>query len=340
MATPVHAAALTVGLAVPREGSSDILGEQMRRGAAAAAQETGAQIVEADDACTAASGIAAAQNFIENEVDLVIGFACTETIEAALPALKDAGIPVITPAVRTASLTDKHERTGWPVFRIAPRGDAERGSVARILIERWRDAHFAIVDDGTIYGRELAENLRAEAEQQGLKPVYVDTFRPQLDNQIGLIGRLNRAGATHVFVGGDREDVAVMARDAAGLGYPIVFAGGEALRSAPGAVPLATGTLMIGLPEWSEIAPQDLVASFREAGIEPEGYVLPTYAAFQIADQAGTQAEESETSLAEALSSTAFQTVIGAVRFDEKGDRAENPYRLYRFDGTNFVPVE
>ncbi len=76
---------------------------------------------------------------------------------------------------------------------------------------------FAIVDDGTIYGRELAESFRLAAEQAGLKPVFVDTFRPQMDNQIGLIGRLRKAGATHVFVGGDRDDIAIMARDAAEL---------------------------------------------------------------------------------------------------------------------------
>ena len=97
---------------------------------------------------------------------------------------------------------------------------------------------FAIVDDGTIYGRELAETFRAAAEQAALKPVFVDTFRPQLDNQIGLVGRLQKAGATHVFVGGDRDDIAIMGRDAAQLDAGIVFAGGETLRAPPGDVPL------------------------------------------------------------------------------------------------------
>ncbi len=75
--------------------------------------------------------------------------------------------------------------------------------------------------------------MRAAAEQAGLKPVFVDTFRPQLDNQIGLVGRLRKAGATHVFAGGDRDDIAIMARDAAELGVPLVIAGGETLRARP-----------------------------------------------------------------------------------------------------------
>jgi branched-chain amino acid transport system substrate-binding protein len=61
-----------------------------------------------------------------------------------------------------------------------------------------------------------------------LKPVFLDVFRPQLDNQIGLIGRLQKAGATNVFVGGDRDDVAIMAATTPKLGAGIGFAGGEA----------------------------------------------------------------------------------------------------------------
>ncbi len=47
---------------------------------------------------------------------------------------------------------------------MAPRADAEATAISAILPERWRENFFAIVDDGTIYGRELAEAFRLEAE--------------------------------------------------------------------------------------------------------------------------------------------------------------------------------
>ncbi|TIO52592.1 MAG: ABC transporter substrate-binding protein, partial [Mesorhizobium sp.] len=131
--------------------------------------------------------------------------------------LKDANIPVIAIGVRTESLTDRRAKTGWPVYRLGPRGDDERNAVATILTRLWQNELFAVIDDGTIYGREIAETFRAAAEQAALKPVFVDTFRPQLDNQIGLIGRLKKAGATKVFAGGDGDDIAIMGRDAASL---------------------------------------------------------------------------------------------------------------------------
>jgi branched-chain amino acid transport system substrate-binding protein len=39
------------------------------------------------------------------------------------------------------------------------------------------------------------------------------------------------------------------------------------------------------------------------------------------------------------MESTDFNTAIGPVRFDDKGDVVGNPYRLYQWDGNSFVEV-
>lgn len=332
-----HAQAPVVGLAAPLTDSFALLGQQMRDGARLAAQAGGAQIVEADTQCSTEGGEAAARALIEQNVPVVVGFLCTDAIEAALPLFAEAGIPVITPGVRTATLTDQRERTGWPVFRTAPRADAERDAVADILLPRWREDFFAIVDDGTIYGRELAENLRATAELQELKPVFVDTFRPQLDNQIGLAGRLKRSGATHVFVGGDRSDIAILSRDAGSMDYDLVIAGGEALRAEESAIPLAEGTLMVGLPRWADIATDSAGKALEEAGIISDGYVLPAFAATELAIAA---LRTGSGPVADALESGTFQTALGPYSFDRKGDLEQPLYRLFRFDGQTFQEVE
>lgn len=327
---------LRIGIVAPLSGASISLGGQIEAGAQAAAKASSGQSVVAeplDDACTAAGGEAAARRLAAEKVRLVVGFLCTEAIEAALPILRDANIPVVTPGVRTDSLTDRRGKTGWPVYRLAPRADGERNAVATILTRLWRDELFAIVDDGTIYGRELAESFRVAAQQAGRKPVFVDTFRPGLDNQIGLAGRLRKAGATHLFVGGDRDDIAVIARDAQKIGLPLVIAGGETLRSAPGEVPLPAGILMIGLPEWADVADPSVVETLAKSGVQAEGYVLPAYAAMQVAIAAASSSAPPSATLAD----QEFQTAIGPVRFDVKGDLTVSPYRLFRFDGTKFV---
>lgn len=329
-----------IGVAAPLSGASELLGAQVKTGAQAAASGTAIELDIVDDACSAEGGAKAAEHFVAEKVQIVVGFLCTETIEAALPLLKDAGIPAITVGVRADSLTDRRDRTGWPVFRLGPRADDEREAAGAFLTRLWRNELFAIIDDGTIYGRELAESFRAAVEEAGLKPVFVDTFRPQLDNQIGLVGRLRRASATHVFVGGDRDDIAIMARDARQIGADMVFAGGETLHAAPGDVPLAAGTLMIALPEWADGGGKDVASRLAADGTIAEGYILPAYASIEIARAALTASADSGEPPAKILSGREFQTVIGPVRFDDKGDLLDNPYRLFRFDGKQFIPVD
>ncbi|EKF42771.1 extracellular ligand-binding receptor [Nitratireductor indicus C115] len=336
-ATPSNAEDFRIGVAAPFSGSFSILGSQIRDGARVAlAQDNDAvELFEQDTACSPEGGAAAARALIADRVSVVVGFICTEAVEAALPLLTEAGIPTITPGVRTATLTDGRERSGFLVYRTAPRADAERDAVARILSERWRKEFFAIVDDGTIYGRELAESLRASAELRKLEPVFKDTFRPQLDNQVGLAGRLKRAGATHVFVGGDRSDIAILARDAKGMDYVLTIAGGEALRAENSTVPLAEGTLMVGLPRWADIASPQALQALKAAEILPDGYVLPAYAAAQTALAASEKGDVNA-----ALAKERFETVLGPFAFDGKGDLDTSFYRLFRFDGEDFREVE
>ncbi len=340
LASPAWAEPMHIGVAAPLSGPSQLLGEQIRNGALEAASAPDITLEVADDACTAEGGASAATRFVDAKVQIVVGFLCTEAIDAALAILKQANIPVVAVGVRTDSLTDRREKTGWPVFRLGPRADSEREAAGRLISRLWSDELFAVIDDGTIYARELAESFRTAAEQSGLKPVFTDTFRPQLDNQIGLVGRLRKAEATHVFVGGDRDDIAIMARDAKQIGADMIFAGGETLRSAPGDVPLAEGTLMVGLPEWSDIAAPAAVAKLNAKGIVPEGYVLPAYAAMEIAIAAVTETTDTGKPLAETLAGREFSTAIGPVRFNDKGDLSANPYHLFRFDGSRFLPLD
>ncbi|RVB57187.1 ABC transporter substrate-binding protein, partial [Mesorhizobium sp. M7A.F.Ca.CA.004.06.1.1] len=41
-----------------------------------------------------------------------------------------------------------------------------------------------------------------------------------------------------------------------------------------------------------------------------------------------------------ALTGQDFTTAIGPIRFDAKGDLSQRPYRVFRFDGTRFAPLE
>src|SRR5262249_50284555 len=143
-------------------------------------------------------------------------------------------------------------------------------------------------------------------------------FRPGQEQQIGLVRRLAKAGTTHVFVGGDRGDIAIIARDARAQNIPLVLMGGDSMRAADQPVPLTVGVRAVTLPEY-DLLPDGLAAAnaLREKGIEAEGYVLPAAAATYIAGQAVGNALAGNRPLLDALVGTTFQTVVGPVTFGQ-----------------------
>ncbi len=87
----------------------------------------------------------------------------------------------------------------------------------------------------------------------------------------------------------------------------------------------------------------EVVARFRAQGYEPLGYTLNAYAAVQVWAQAATAAGSLDLdAVTEAMHSRQFDTVLGRIGFDEKGDvTGFEPWQwfVWQADGT-YVPLE
>lgn len=331
-----------IGVIAPLSGSFARLGTQLADGAMVAFTLSNdgqsRTLISADDSCTAAGGEAAAKKMVEADVMIVIGFLCSESLEAALPVLGQKGIAVVTPAVRSQTLTELRTDQRYPVFRIAPSDKNEVNETGDILATIWHSTPFAIIDDGTIFGRELASGVRVRLEEKGLKPVFADTYRPGLENQNALVARLKRAGAVQVFIGGERDDVAAIGRSAVALDYPLTIIGGEALNAPDKEGDLAIGTRMIAPrePQTLESA-RNAKNAIELAGKVPEGYTIAAFAAAEVAINVLTAAQSQAGSIGELLRKTTVDTALGPVQFDASGERIADTYRLQQYDGKHFV---
>ncbi|NLS15829.1 ABC transporter substrate-binding protein [Rhizobium sp. P40RR-XXII] len=335
-----YAAGIHIGVVAPQGGNFATLGAEITTGAnfEIQAQKDAATVI--DEPCTEDGGRAAAEALIAAKAQIAIGFLCTETLEGALPRLKDAGIPAVTVSVRSRILMEDALKNGWPLFRLAPVDSAEAAVAINTILKNWAAEPMALIDDGTIHGRELVGAIRNALEEKGLKPVFTDTYRPGQDQQIALVRRLKKAGATHVFIGGDRSDVAVIARDAKSENIPLALMGGDAMRAADTPVPLLEGVQAIALPDYASLpAAQQTIQAMRAGGIEPDGYILPAAAAAQIASQAAEGAKAENKPVTDKFVGTAFQTAIGPISFGQNHEVTENPYRLLEWRGNAFVPV-
>jgi len=87
-------------------------------------------------------------------------------------------------------------------------------------------------------------------------------------------------------------------------------------------------------------AATEVVARFEERGIEPEGYVLYTYAAIQTWAQAAEKAGTTNApEVVKALDNNEFDTVIGTLRFNEKGDPNLPPYAVYSWSNGAYEQI-
>jgi branched-chain amino acid transport system substrate-binding protein len=318
------AGATEIAVIAPQTGPFESLGVQVADGARRGLGTDGVDVY--DDACTMEGGKAAAEKALAAGLRIAVGFLCTESFQGAAPVLSGKGISVLSVGIRAESMRKIAERHKITLLRLAPASTAEAEAVGRLLPPVWREANFAIIDDGAIGARDLAEAFRNAAETAGLEPVFNDTFRPQLENQIALVQRLAKAGATHVFAGGDRADIAVMARDAAEKAVPLTIAGGEALDAADDQASLADGVIMIGLADWSRHSPETeaIAEEMRARGEEPSRYFWRAIAAGQIAAALARAAHEQISG-----PDGPFPTMLGPVRFDAQGSWTAEPYGLY-----------
>lgn len=339
-ATPARAEGLKIAVVAPTEGPFALLGKQMLDGAQFQAQDRGSEIIPINESCEAADGAALAKAVIAAGAEAAIGFLCTESLEAVLPALAESAIPALSLSVRSDILMEDALRKKWPFFRMVPAAKAEAARVTDIILSRWKSEPLGLIDDGTIHGRELVESVREALAAIGLTPVFNDTYRPAQEQQVALVRRLAKSGATHVFTGGDRIDTAIIARDAKSEAFDLTLMGGEVLSAADQMVPLENGVLAVTLPDYATLpAAKPVSDAMKATGFVPEGYVLPAFAAVSLLEQAKDQAAKDGAGLLDALAKGPYPTALGPIRFDNAHELADNPYQLMQWLDGRFVPV-
>ncbi|MCV9960523.1 ABC transporter substrate-binding protein [Pararhizobium sp. BT-229] len=339
-AAPALAAGLKIAVVAPTEGPFALLGQQILAGARFQAEDRGSEIVAIAETCEPNDAENLRKAIAESGAEAAIGFLCTESLEAVLPELAKTGIPALTLSVRSDILMEDALKKNWPLFRLVPSAKMEAEKVTEILLSRWKNDPLALIEDGTIHGRELVETVRAALAEIGLTPVFSDTYRPSQEQQISLVRRLAKSGATHVFTGGDRADTSIIARDAASEQVPLTIMGGEALDAANQPVPLSDGVLAVSLPDYAKLPEAQAVTNaMNGTQLLPEGYVLPAFAAVTLLEQAKDQAGKDGGPLWQALAKGPYPTAIGSIRFNAGHELAENPYRLLEWRNGRFVPA-
>src|SRR5260221_13426732 len=152
-----------------------------------------------------------------------------------------------------------------------------------------------------------------------------------------IVSRLKRDNIDLVYVGGYHQESGLILRQMRDQGLKTVVMAGDALAdkefaSIPG--PAGEGTLFpFGPDPRNKPTAKAIVERFKAKNIDPEGYTLYTYAAMQVWSQAVAKAKTTDPKkVKDTIKAGKWDTVIGKMEIDGKGDIQQIDYVVYQCD--------
>jgi branched-chain amino acid transport system substrate-binding protein len=333
----------TIAVVGPVTGQYASFGAQMKSGAEMAIADINASggvlgkqlhMDVGDDACDPKQAVAVANQMAGEDVALVVGHYCSGSSIPASQVYAESNLVQISPASTNPALTDN--RAGPNIYRVCGRDDQQGGVAGGYLAKHFGDKNIAIIDDKTAYGKGLADEVKKALNAAGKQEVVNESYSAGEKDYSALVSKLKQADVDVLYIGGYHTEAGLIVRQMRDQGMDTILMGGDALVtqefwSITG--PAGEGTLMTFSPDpRKNPAAAEVVARFKEAGVEPEGYVLYTYAAIQAWKEAAEKAGTTDApAVVKALNETELNTVIGNFKFDEKGDPNLPPYAVYRW---------
>jgi branched-chain amino acid transport system substrate-binding protein len=336
-----------LGLAAPLTGHNAFAGAAVKEAVEVSIADLNARggalgsalkLIAVDDYCDGEQAVAAASKLVAAGVVAVFGHPCSG---AAIPASKvyaDAGVLQIATGATNPKLT---EQGFTNLFRMVGRDDLQGLIAGDLLAERWGSKPIAILHDGTAYGQGLAEETRKRLIQRGIREAMFEAIEAGKVDYWDVVQRMRAIGIEVLYYGGYAQEAGLIIRQAKEHGYPLQLVGGDGINNenfgliAGGA---ADGTLMTFFPQPSGPVAARIAAKFKE-GVAPD---FRDYAAVRLwaaaAEQAGT-VEPAQ--VAKALRTHTFDTVLGRIGFDAKGDvTGYATFVWYAWQGGDWVRKE
>jgi branched-chain amino acid transport system substrate-binding protein len=342
---------IIIGAAGPMTGKLTWIGEQLQRGTEMAVADINAaggvlgqqvRLITADDFCDPVQAVAAAEKLVRDGAVVVIGHYCSGASIPASEIYERANILQISPGSTNPLLTDQGRSN---VFRVIGRDDMQGSVAGKYLAEHWRDKSIAILHDNTTYGKGLADETKRELNKRGVTEAIYTAYVPGKSDYSAEIAALQTAHVAVSFVGGYHTEVALMARAARDRGSSIQFVSGDAMATEElGLIagPAADGLMFtfVADPRRNpEAAP--VVERFRAENFEPHSYTLLTYGAAQVWVQAVAKAGSlNPQAVIASMRSHQFETVLGRVKFDDKGDLTAQNWVWYIWNGGEYRPLQ
>ncbi len=330
-----------VAIAGPMSGQYASAGDQIKKGAEMVIADINARggvlgqklVLEVgDDACDPKQAVAVANQMVNKKIAFMHGHWCSSSTIPASEVYLESNILMATVSTNP-KVTDRGLKN---VFAIAGRDDQQGQVAGAYLAQKFKGKKIAVVDDKSAYGKGLADEIAKAMTGNGAKPALRESITAGEKDYSGLIAKLKQAGVEVLAYGGYHTEVALILRQAEQAKLNLTVFGGDTMSNTElvTAAGKAANNVLFTFGPDARKNPEaaSVVKKFRDAKIEPEGYVLYAYAAFQLFEQAAKKANSVKyNDLEKAMRSGTFDTVLGKMSFDAKGNSKAPAFVVYQW---------
>ncbi len=341
---------VTIATAGPMTGQNAVFGEQMKRGAEMAVKDINAKgglngeklvLQIGDDACDPKQAVAVANQLANQGVKFVAGHFCSSSSIPASQVYNEEEILQITPASTNPKLTEQ----GFDnVFRTCGRDDVQGVFAGNYVVDNKLGDKVAIVHDNSQYGKGIADEFKKQLNARGVQEAMYEAINAGDKDFSALVTKAKDAGIQVLYLGLYHTEAGLITRQAREQGLGATIVSEDALATTQywditGAH--GEGTLITFPPDPRKLATAAaVVKEFEAEGYSPEGYTLYTYAAIQAFVAAVTKAGSTEADeVAEQLHGGTFETVLGPITFNDKGDITDPKYVMYRWNNGQYNEI-
>ncbi|TMJ16130.1 MAG: branched-chain amino acid ABC transporter substrate-binding protein [Alphaproteobacteria bacterium] len=310
---------ISVAVVGPMTGSEASFGQQFKNGAELAVAEINAaggllgrklKLEVGDDACDPKQAVSVAEKMAGMKIPFVAGHFCSSASIPASEAYAEGNVLQITPGSTNPQFT---ERGLWNTFRVCGR------------------------DDQQGMGKGLADETRSAINAAGVREKLYEAYNKGDKDFAALVSRFKKEAIDLVYVGGYYSEAGLILRQMRDQGINAVLMGGDALvdmQFAAIAGPLAEGSLFTFAPDpRKKTTAAAIIKKFKDKGIDPDGYTLYSYAAFQVWSEAVARAKTTDAKkVAAVIKAGSWDSVLGKISYTPKGDITVLDYVVYRRD--------
>lgn len=328
---------IKVGVMMAFSGGSSSMGYGAMKGVQLAKKQLAAdniEIIQEDSKCDPKSAAEAVKHLIEQQVVAIIGEGCSSATVAALPAVNNARIPLISPSASSPTLTIPNDY----FFRVVPSDNLQGAFMAQSIYDEGI-RNVGVFYTNEPYGTGMNTVFREKFEALGGKVVATVAGEPDVIDLGAQINDLKAAKPQAIFIAPNSVVTAtavVKLSRQAGLNVPLFGADimyDNTMINNAGAA--AEGLTISSFPTGTKAFKQSLVNEYQKT---EQLYAAPqAYDIIRILQIAAEQGATTGEQIKQMLPGITFQGVSGLIKFDVNGEISDKDYKYDLFqvkDGT------